>query len=68
MLKMLKLCEPEWLILKLGLKKKGIYLLVSRLEEERDLLASRLDEERKAREKLQKQLQEFMKNWCPPSN
>ncbi|KAF5822354.1 hypothetical protein HanXRQr2_Chr01g0025471 [Helianthus annuus] len=43
-------------------------LLVSRLEEKRDLLATRLDDERKAREELQKQLQEFMKNWRPPSN
>ncbi|KAF5754211.1 putative transposase, Ptta/En/Spm, plant [Helianthus annuus] len=43
-------------------------LIVSRLEEERDLLATRLDEERNAREELQKQYQEFMKNWRPPSN
>ncbi|XP_022040882.1 uncharacterized protein LOC110943441 [Helianthus annuus] len=43
-------------------------LIVSRLEEERNILATRLDDERKAREELQKQLQEFMKNWRPPSN
>ncbi|KAJ0803200.1 putative 1,4-beta-D-xylan synthase [Helianthus annuus] len=43
-------------------------LIVSRLEEEMNLLAIRLDDERKAREELQKQLQEFMKNWRPPSN
>ncbi|KAJ0790074.1 putative transposase, Ptta/En/Spm, plant [Helianthus annuus] len=43
-------------------------LLVSRFEEERNLLATRLDDERKAREELQKQLQDFMKNWRPPSN
>ncbi|MFS7918385.1 hypothetical protein Hanom_Chr03g00200401 [Helianthus anomalus] len=45
----------------------------SPLEEERNLLATRLDEERKARERkareeLQKQLQELMKNWRSPTN